>query len=248
MNQGLAVQNERSGLVSTDILGQLKTQAEMYWKSGLCPKKFQNPEQIVITAVHGRALGIAFSIAVVEIHVIDGVPGLSAKMQLALVRERCKGVKIQMLEQGSTKVAFKFKRPEDDDFTIISYTWDELPEGLKLKANYKNHATDMLTARCITRMTRTGFSDILAGFGYDPQELLDARDLKQSEPVEVVQAPGAIPKRVIEVIPATKDSAGAVLTVTEDGPENDETAAPYRDGGLNFVSMVGREGFEPPTF
>ncbi len=184
MSEALSIQKgeERFGLMTEDTMRRMKEQADLVWKSGLVPKKFQNPEQIIITASYGRMLGLGFQQSLISINVIEGVPGLDAKTQLAFVRERCPKAKIRFVEQSLTRCVIEAQRPEDEKPTVIEYTYAEVPDTLRGKANWKNHVRDMLTARCITRMTRMMFSDILAGFGYDPQELMDARELRAEAP------------------------------------------------------------------
>jgi hypothetical protein len=215
-------QDDKLGLWSEQTLNRLKTQAQNFFTSGLAPKRFQNPLQIIVAASMGRELGLTFNESLKHIHVIEGIPALDANMQLALVRARCKTAKIRIIEQNEKACRISAWRVEDGDLEpeIFSYTHEEVPPfyftglgEMKPKANWINHEPDMLFARCATRMIRRKFSDILTS-AYTPEELWEAKDAqavveagggqsqaKEGEPAK----PGPMPRRNAAPKPEVKD-------------------------------------------
>lgn len=171
--QSLATRPEdQLGMLAEDQLAQLITHANIFWKSGLCPAKFDNPEAIIITAMYGREIGLSFMQALTDVHVINGVPGLSASGQSAVIRSKLPKAKIKILEQNEMVCRISMWRPGMDDPQEFSYTIEEADRAnLTGKDNWRNHPTDMLTARCLTRGYRFVFKDILGSFSYTPEEI-----------------------------------------------------------------------------
>ena len=178
------------GLVTQDTLTSMLSQAQLFFKSGVCPPHITNPEALVVTALYGRELRMSFSQAMSGIFVINGVPGLQAKDQLAIIRRDMPEAEIVFLEQSNEACRIKARRTKADEFQEFGFTWqDAVHAQLNTKDTYMKHPADMLTARAIGRMTKALFSDTLRGFCYTPEEVRDIAKA-QAERVAPVQARG----------------------------------------------------------
>lgn len=217
-------QDDKLGLWSEETYGRIKKQAEDFFKSGLAPSRFQNPLQVIAAASFGREMGLTFTESLKHIHVIEGIPALDASMQLAMVRARCKGAKIRIIEQTKTACRISAWRPEDGDQEpeIFSYTHEEVPPfyftgipgSMKPKANWINHEPDMLFARCATRMIRRKFSDVVTS-AYTPEELWESQDAKI-----------AVEAGVAEASPEQATKTGATPSMPRRGAPGANPAAP----------------------
>ena len=212
------------GMLSEVQLAQLTTHANIFWKSGFCPKKFDNPESIVITAMYGREIGMSFMQALTDIHVIDGIPSLSAPGQGGVIRQRLPAAKIVLLEQNEMVCRISMWRPGMDEPQEFSYTIEDAGRAnLTGKDNWIYNPTDMLTWRCSTRGYRFIFKDILGSFGHTPEELYELRSRTPMPALPAAAPTGGIPK----VDPAEAEAAAGI-------PEDDKPAAdPHELDGLD---------------
>ncbi len=183
------------GMLNEDQLKQLTIHANIFWKSGFCPKKFDNPESIVITAMYGREIGMSFMQALTDIHVIDGIPSLSAAGQGGVIRQKLPAAKIVLLEQNEMVCRISMWRPGMDEPQEFSYTIEDASRAnLTGKDNWIYNPTDMLTWRCSTRGYRFIYKDVLGSFGYTPEELYESMPLEPVKGLPAAAPTGGIPK------------------------------------------------------
>lgn len=94
-------------------------------KSDLLPKEFQGkPANVLIVMGLGQALGLSAEAALYGMHVIEGRPNPSAKLQAALVRRA--GHKLRVLERTDSAAECEIVRADDPDYpTRVRYTLDD---------------------------------------------------------------------------------------------------------------------------
>ncbi len=194
--KGLALSPQRTSgmaLPSTEIIQTMRQLATDFYNSGLMPKKIENVEQAMVVAFFGRELGMSFFQSLSAVHVIEGVPSLHYKDQLAIIRRDCPGVKIEILQQDDKGCRILAERPGQKE-QEFSWMHEEAiragyirpdpskPGKFMGKDNWVNSEIDMLTGRCVSRMARSLFSDILRGFGHTPDEIIDTREMRAASP------------------------------------------------------------------
>jgi len=206
-DQALATQHAQSfGLVNADTMTQMEDLAQRFFKSGLAPSKFENAQQIIITALFGRELGLSFQQSLTAVHVIEGVPSLHYKDILGLIRARCPLAKIKFLQQDTGGCRIEAWRPGEEQPSVFTFMKEDAQRagllaergGQIIKDNWRNYPEDMMVGRAVGRMGRRLFSDILRGFGYTPDEISDAPRMKTEAPApRATTSEGAapIPKR-----------------------------------------------------
>lgn len=162
--------------------------AQLLIDSGLTALK--KPEQVVLAANLGRALGVSFDVATQNIYNIQGKPTLSVHLVTALAYKA--GISWEILEDNVT-LFNEEKKPIDKRTTIkfyrfnpkinkvientISYTYSQAQAaGYTTKDNWKTKLTNMLRARCLTEGIRFVASDVLMGVFYETGELMDANN------------------------------------------------------------------------
>ncbi len=242
---------ERSfALITADELERVKEQANIIFKSGLMPKKFTNPEQIIVTGLYGRELGISFQRAINEINVIEGKPSASANLQLSLIRERMPEAVIETEEATDKKCVIRAKRKPSDGFQFFSYTIEEAQKAglIRVGSGWQKNPEDMLFARAITRMGRRLFSDVLGGVAYTPEELT-AAPMQSGDAIRQAVSMGAIPKRgpvveaeVIQEDPGELDPVKIeeLATLLEMASTEDEAEKAYQTWSQAPMSVLTR--------
>ncbi len=164
--------HEQKALIGAEGMKALQETAKQVFVSGLCPKSVQKWEQVLVIGLYGRELGLPLIRAVNEIHVIDGHPGISAKLMNIKVRENLPAAKVDILEKTAKICRIRFQRSPAHQPVEISYTIDEAKEAnLLFKDNWKKYPADMLFARCFSRMVRQECPEAVHGFVHTPEEL-----------------------------------------------------------------------------
>lgn len=91
-------------------------------KSDLVPRDYRNkPANVLVAIGLGRSLGLEPAQALYGMHVIEGKPSPTAKVQAALVRGA--GHRLRILDSGPTSVTVEITRKDDPDYPI-SVTYD----------------------------------------------------------------------------------------------------------------------------
>jgi len=196
-----------SGLVVGEELDAMMGNARLLLASGLLPKRFNNPESVVVAGIYGKGLGLDFMTSANEVYIVNGAPSCSSKIMLGVVRHREPQCQIKILEQTDQVCKISIQRKHDNDPQAFQYTIEEAAKAnLMHKDNWKKHPVDMLTARCMTRAFRSTCMDLLGGFGYTPEEL---EEVKPSFDASKVKKRG-IPKKVDADIVVIPEEAEAV--------------------------------------
>lgn len=161
----------------------LKEQASWLAASTLVAGAFRQKEaNVMLVVLQGRELELPPVMAMTNIHVIDGKPSLSAKLQMALIlraghevwydEESDEGATVCGRRRGETRVHRK-------TFTMA----DAEQAGLATKDNWKHYPRRMLKARALTELTNDVFPDVLMGCTYSPEELGADVDPMTGDPV-----------------------------------------------------------------
>ena len=91
-------------------------------KSDLVPREFRGkPSNVLVAIGLGRSLGLEPAQALYGMHVIEGKPSPTAKVQAALVRGA--GHRLRILDSGPTSVTVEITRKDDPDYPV-SVTYD----------------------------------------------------------------------------------------------------------------------------
>jgi hypothetical protein len=180
--------------------------AEALSGASLLPDSYRGkPANLLLALEYGGALGIAPMVAVQEIHVIKGKPTLSALLQAALVRRA--GHKLRVTGDHTTATC-QIIRADDPDFTFeTTWTLDRAKAaGLLTNDSWRKYPDNMLKARAISECVRNACPDVIAGFGYTPEEMGDDT-----------------------VDPYPTDDAASAQSAHNDGPGSAETRGPVAD-------------------
>lgn len=174
--------------------------AKMYMNSQLA---YGLKEQdISVKLLKGYELGLKFAQSFDGIDVINGHTSLKAQTMYALILSRCKTAIIYIDELSDKRCVLRAKRDRSDpneqflkvEFTIEqamkkSYvytkeakakpldkrTWDDL------KDNWKDSPESMLFARCISRVARYKFPDVIQNM-YVSEEVRDFEKINDLDP------------------------------------------------------------------
>lgn len=208
--------HQQQALMTSEGMKVMQDQAKQLFISGLCPKSVSKWEQVLIIGLYGRELGLPMIRSLNEIHVIDGHPGISAKLMNIKVRENLPDAVVKVLEKTDKICRISFQRSAKHEPVVVTWTIEEAQRaGLAQKNNWKNHPVDMLFARCISRMVREECPEAVHGFVHTPEELMDARDAApQTHSGEPAVVKGDSKVVEAEFTPAMENDAvdeGAVL-------------------------------------
>lgn len=160
--------------------------AELLIQSGLVP--FKKPEQVVMIANLGKALGVSFDVACQNVNNIQGKPALSVHLMAALAKRA--GVDWEMIKDCEkvyddtgkaidiiTSIKFYRFNPKLNRVVenVLSFTWnDAVKAGYSTKDNWKTKTKNMLRARCLSEGFRFVCPDVLMGVFYEQGEMADA--------------------------------------------------------------------------
>lgn len=177
-------------------------------------KQLATPADVKLILLAARDLGIPPTMALQQIHVIDGKPSLSAQLMVALVRNAGFSITPKLMTAESAVAVGK----RGDEVVESEFTWQEAEQaGLVGKDNYKHYPKAMLWSRAVSGLCRVLFPDVLAGLTYTPEELTDGDWSDDVPPMQQVESTS-------EVVgdPALDDlaKAGILAKITALPPEN----------------------------
>lgn len=155
-------------------------------KSQLVPKALQNrPNDLLVTLITGRELGLSPMQSVRGMHVIEGKAVMSADMMGALVM-RSEACEFLRPAESTDKIAtYETQRKGSPSPTKMSFTIEDANRaGLVGKDNWKRYPAAMLRARCLSAICRAVYPDLVGGV-YEPDE---AREFDKPERVELKPA------------------------------------------------------------
>lgn len=151
----------------------LKEQARWLAASGLVKSVYRGKESnVMLMILQGRELAMPPVATLTNVHIIDGVPSLSAKMQMALVKRAGHFMRVtESTEDHATVVFGRRGEPREDRGTFTYTIQDAETAKLLKKDNWAQNPKAMLRARAITAVTTMEFTDVLMGVTYSPEEL-----------------------------------------------------------------------------
>jgi len=120
----------------------------------------------------GAELGMSASMAARSMHMIDGLPCLSAHMLVALVKARrdlCKY--FRPIEMTATKATFETWRVGDPEPVRLTVEVDDY-KHLHSRDNWKYYRRDMLAARCKSALVHAVYEDAFCRV-YSTEEVQD---------------------------------------------------------------------------
>lgn len=151
--------------------GALKEQIEFIVRANALPAALRGkPADLMLVMLTGRELGIGPVQAISKIHVIDGKPSMSAELMLALVLRNGHEATIERTDNEACVIVARRRGAERS--TTFSFTiQDARDAGLAVKDVWKKYPANMLWARCVSKMCRMVFPDVMMGVSYVPEEM-----------------------------------------------------------------------------
>ncbi len=160
-------------------------QAEVLAKSSIVPAQYRGkPGDIVVAAMIGRDFGWSPTMAMTQVHVVEGKPTLSAQAMVALVRAAGHSLSGDSDAQGARLAG---RRTDNGDTLEVEFTiWDAERAGLctvddqgrtRARSNggkrlpWEMYPQAMCWARAVSQLCRMLFADVLMGVSYTPEEL-----------------------------------------------------------------------------
>jgi len=159
-------------------------QADVLAQSDLVPAAYRRkPANVVLATLAGRPYGFDASLSMRSFHVIEGTPTMKPEIMLALVRRAGHSVKGEATPKGSTVTG---TRADNGDTLTVSFTLEsaeqaglcEIRDGKPYarsskggKLPWEQYPEDMMWARCLSKLCRRLFSDVVLGAGYTAEEL-----------------------------------------------------------------------------
>jgi hypothetical protein len=175
-------------LPSTGEMNNMLEMAKVLYKGGLLPGTVRSPEAAFTIMLKGRELGISAMNAFANINIISGKPTLSADLMIALVRRA--GHKVWVVRSSADECVMKgHRRGESEHQLEIAFTIEDARRAnLAGKDTWKLYPSQMLYARCASRIARMIASEELAGI-YAPEELgADVRYTEDGQEIITVPA------------------------------------------------------------
>lgn len=219
-------------LPSDDEWRHLAHQANLLANSDTVPRHLTGrPRAVMAVILKGRELGLAPIQAVSSIYFIEGTPTLSAHLMSALVKRA--GHELWFEETSMERATLCGQRRRLDGslgpVERVTYSWDEVPEILKKKDNWKNYRPAMLRARATTALCRMSFADVLIGVWYAPEELGARIDQSGS----------------VVALPAQKEALEHIGALSDEEP--DRAMRPAQDPVRDTENKVPESGLAPDT-
>jgi len=247
-------------LPSKDELEKVRALATVIYNSGQFPKAIQNIETAMMIGLYGKEIGYGFLQSLTAIHMIEGVPSIHYKDQLALIRRDCPGATIEFLQQDEKACRILAQRPgqkpqefkwtHEEALRAGYLKWDEKLKCFTGKDNWVNSETDMLTARCVSRMNRAMFSDVSRGFCYTPEEIVESREVKDADTGATVsreKSADTIPRKSRDAKSEVEEaqlSDEAEIIITAEEPKAEPAPESAEDPSKNsdrekIIALVG---------
>lgn len=161
--------------------------ADAIQKSGFAPSHYKNPQGVLVAMWYGAEIGLSPLQSLQSIWIgPGGKPCLEANAMKALVQRE--GVRFEPVKWDGRVCSLKLFR--DGHEYLDSYSIEEATAaGLAGKDNWKRMPKDMLFARCVSRLCRNHCADLLKGFNYTKEEMLDVTPPPQPTRIEDVVKP-----------------------------------------------------------
>ena len=167
-----------------------------------------NVAKVVAAILHSRELGLPPMTGLAGSHVISGRPGISAELMRSLIEQA--GHDIRITEMNAGRCVMKGRRSTWDmsDWTTVSYTMQEAVTAgdASKNPNYRTRPSDMLLARCTTRLARMVFADVIHGMR-SVEELQDMTAESDGVVLPPAQVSATVSRQAGNGLPPTDESA-----------------------------------------
>lgn len=169
MKQEIAQVNQES----LDTIINLPKKAQALYAMGLPQFKGKSIQDIILLLTHSQQLGINELEAINgSLYVIQGKVGMSATFMNRLIRRRGHSI-TQLQSKNGGECILRGKRADNGDVMIVSFTLDEAKRSglIRQGGSWEKYASDMLFARCLSRLARRLFPDVIGEAGYTDYDL-----------------------------------------------------------------------------
>lgn len=157
-----------------NTLGSAKQFCEMVLSSGLLPNAVNSPQKALVILLKGKELGLDPMVALAELYVVNGKPGISSAMMMALALRR--GIRFKWLtepDREAQEAILEITRP-DGASHIERFTIEEASRaGLAQRDTWRSWTANMLRSRALSRGIRYFAPDILLAYTTDELEDMD---------------------------------------------------------------------------
>lgn len=188
--------------------------------------KLGNESGIISIMLYARELGLPpMQCLMGGMHNIQGKIELSARMMNSMIRKA--GHKIEIIRSTNAECSIRGTRTDTGESHIESLTMSEAKQlGIYKKGAWDTYPSDMLFARCISRLARRLFADVI-GTAYVEGEIADQKDFKHD------------PKPFIEVteVESTKSVDIGSKSVVEEKPPEEPGMGITED--IELMDLIG---------
>jgi hypothetical protein len=161
----------------------------------LLPDALKREPDVIMAVIAGLELGLPPMASLRGINVIKGRPCLTAATMVAVVLGRGVAEYFECVEDLPDSVTYETKRAGGKNPQRATWTLDDAKRAQLSGDNWHKYPSDMLHARCMARLARRVYPDLLAGI-YTPDEI-EQTHFDDEEPTvsrhvidaEVVEAP-----------------------------------------------------------
>lgn len=212
-----------------DIIAPVGDLAAKIAGTDFVPKDLRGkPAAVAAAILYGREVGLPPMSALKSINVIHGTPSLEAEAMRALILAG--GHEIRFEEATATRCKMVGRRRGTEEWTTAQYTIDEAKTSgdFNKNPNYRSRPTEMLIARCTSRLARMIFADVIGG-------LAAPEEVETVDAAPPVSAPTVTVAREDKPKPARKKAAPKPPTPPQPQP------AP---AALDGPPLPGEDGFE----
>ena len=157
-------------------------------RSPLLPNAFRgSPGDLLLVMEYGRSLNLPIAQVFTDVHLVNGKPGMSAKLMQALILRA--GHKCRAWNPDPKTGACRIIRADDPEPYVVTWTLDdavqaglcEIDNAGRVRARdtkgqptpWEKYTRTMLRSRAISEAARAHCPDVLAGVAYTPEELQD---------------------------------------------------------------------------
>lgn len=157
-------------------------------QSALVPRALQGkPNDLLVTLITGRELGLSPMQAIRGMHVIEGKAVMSADLMAALVIGHSECEYLRLIDSTDKLAVYETKRKGHPNATKMAFTIEDANRaGLTGKDNWKRYPAAMLRARACSAICRAVYPDLIGGV-YEADE---APEILRTPTAELTPAPG----------------------------------------------------------
>ena len=198
--------------------------AEVLSRSGLVPRALAGkPSDVFLILMTGHEFGMSPTAALRSVHVINGMPSMSADARVAIARRSGEVKYFDLVKSDATEATYTTMRKRASAPATMTFTAEDVRRaGLAGKDNHKNYTAAMLRARCKSALVTAVYGDLLTGIA--------ATEELQAIPAE----PDARAEEVAATIRRVQERAAKGL-----GDQGEEPAVIQISPRADFASIGG---------